>query len=200
MSLQHLHTYWFPSTAGWPDDQYGQRWFAGGEEVDDYLKTHFLGVVQTALDGGYVAEAQRDDQLAVARIVALDQLPRNVYRGTERAFAGDTLALRGTREMMEAGRYERLTVSEKVFVLMPLEHAEELAAQEDSVRLFTELCNTAPPEQQGMAQGWIQYATEHRDVIARFGRFPYRNKVLGRASTPEEERWLAEGANTYGQG
>ena len=132
--------------------------------MDDYLKTHFLGVVQAALDGGYVAEAARDDQLAVARIVALDQLPRNVYRGTERAFAGDTLALRGTREMMEAGRYERLTVSEKVFVLMPLEHAEELAAQEDSVQLFTELCNTAPPEQQGMAQGVdsIRYRTSRR--------------------------------------
>ena len=117
----------------------------------------------------------------------LDQFTRNVFRHTAKAFAGDSLALAAAQTMLATGQDGELAPVQRVFVYLPLEHAEDLRLQDESVRLFTALQASTPD-----AQGWLDYAHRHREVIARFGRFPHRNAALGRHATPEETAFLSQ--------
>jgi uncharacterized protein (DUF924 family) len=119
----------------------------------------------------------------VALVLLLDQFTRNIFRGTAKAFAGDPRALELAQRCIADGRYHRLPAIHRVFVLMPLEHSEQLAIQQQCVALFEELISVSGLEQ---ISGFNRYAAAHRDVIARFGRFPHRNAILGRESTPAE--------------
>ena len=129
------------------------------------------------------------DRGRVALILLLDQFTRNIYRDTPAAFSGDTPALTLAREAIAAGQHQRLPAIHQVFLGMPLEHAEDLEAQEACVALFAELESlTGEPA----LTDFRQYAEAHRDVIAHFGRFPHRNPILGRESTDAELAWLRE--------
>ena len=119
---------------------------------------------------------------ALAAAIVLDQFPRNMYRGTAKAFATDDLAIRLARQAIENKVDEHLTPAERLFLYMPFQHSEILADQEHAVMLFKALGQ----------ENALRYAIEHRDIIARFGRFPHRNRALGRQSTPEEEVFLQE--------
>jgi len=122
----------------------------------------------------------RDPQTALASVIALDQFPRNMFRGSSRTFATDPLALALSREMVASGHDRHLDKEGRLFCYLPFEHSEALADQERAVELISSL---------GDAE-LTRYAEAHLDIIRRFGRFPHRNGVLGRPSTPEELSFL----------
>lgn len=164
---EEVHSFWFEEKAG--------QWFVKDAALDAEIAERFGAWIDCAAEGG-LEEWKETPQGWVALVVLLDQFPRNIYRNSPRAFAYDEAAKRVTLEAQERGVDRELSDKEREMLYMPLMHAEDLNLQELSVARFAELGGEP-----------LRYAKMHRDLIARFGRFPYRNKVLGRASTPEEE-------------
>jgi uncharacterized protein (DUF924 family) len=132
-------------------------------------------------------------------IVLLDQFPRHMFRGSARAFAYDTQALALTLSGMQSAADAALDVVERIFFYMPLQHAESREVQEESLAAYRRLQSEAPQELQVPFAATLRSAENHRAIIERFGRFPHRNRVLGRESTPEETRWLRTGGKSFGQ-
>lgn len=159
-----------------------QEWFARDAAVDASIRTRF-----DALHERLLSTQAREVELEGARatqaaVLVLDQFSRNLYRGDARAFAADPLARQLAREALVCGEDAALPSEQRLFLYLPFEHSEELADQELSLNLHEQLGN----------EDWLRYARAHRDLIARFGRFPHRNAVLGRESSPEELAALAE--------
>ncbi|HEX7031192.1 MAG TPA: DUF924 family protein [Gammaproteobacteria bacterium] len=176
-----------------------QRWFGGADAFDAEIRERFGALIDTALEGG-LADWEDDVPSRLALILLLDQFPRNVFRRTARAFAGDERALGLARRTVANGEDERLAPAERFFLLMPYQHAEDRDTQAEGVRLFEELAALAVPGPlKKMLASGLEYARKHCDIIARFGRFPYRNAVLGRETTAEEEKWLTESGERFGQ-
>jgi uncharacterized protein (DUF924 family) len=171
-----------------------KKWFNGGKDFDAELEAKFLPLLET-LSAGPLAEdwAARGAKGRLAAIIVLDQMSRNIFRGSPRAFAQDRLALHLCKEGLEKGEDEDLAEAERVFFYLPLEHSEALDDQDWAVALFTALYNTAREDFREYTKTTMDYAIQHRDAIRQFGRFPHRNKVVARTSTPEELEWLAEG-------
>jgi uncharacterized protein (DUF924 family) len=164
-----------------------QQWFAdGGPELDERVRARFGALVAAARRGAldHWATAPRG---RLALILVLDQFPRHVFRGAADAFASDATAQTLAREGIDAGMDEELALSERQFFYMPLMHAENREVQALSVERFTALRDAA--------QAALGFALDHRDVVEQFGRFPHRNAVLGRASSAEEQAFLASGAS-----
>jgi uncharacterized protein (DUF924 family) len=134
----------------------------------------------------------------LALILLLDQFPRSAYRGSSRAFAQDHQALSLTVSGMQIGADAALDAVERLFFYMPLMHAEGLAVQEESVAAYRRVLAEAPPALRELFQQSLASALEHRDVIARFGRFPHRNRALERDDTEEEAAWLAAEGRVFG--
>ena len=174
--------YWFA-----PGPERTARWFRGDAATDADVRGRFASTLESAtrgeLDGWTATPRGR-----LALIVVLDQFSRTVHRGTPRAFAQDARALALCLDGLACGEDRALAPDERAFFYLPLEHAEDAAMQARSVACFEALAAEAPG-----AAGFLDYAHEHRDVIARFGRFPHRNTILGRCSTPDEEAFLAAG-------
>lgn len=179
----------FPS----PDtaDQRMQRWFVKDAANDAQVRERFGYAMEAALAGAF-DDKGGDTRDWLALLILLDQFPRNVFRETPRAFAGDAKALALALAGIARGDDENVDPMARLFCYLPLEHSEQLAMQEKSVALFRRFQQQATNDSAAMAKGWLDYAIQHRDVIARFGRFPHRNAVLGRKSTPEEVAYLAE--------
>jgi len=133
----------------------------------------------------------------LALILLTDQFPRNIYRESARAFAFDAKALAWCLEGMASGLHLALRPIQRVFFYLPLEHTESLAYQERSVRLFKKLLDSVSADQKPAFASFFDFAVHHRNIIARFGRFPHRNKILGRSSTPEELAFLAEPGSSF---
>jgi uncharacterized protein (DUF924 family) len=176
---------------GLPAEAKRRRWFGGGAAVDAELRERFGAEVEAALAGRREAWAGTPHG-RLALVILLDQFPRNIFRGTARAFAGDALALRHAEAAVAAGEDTRLVSIERQFLYLPFEHAEDPAQQARSVALFERLAGQAAPALRDGLQEALDYARRHQVVIERFGRFPARNAALGRASTPEERAFLAE--------
>ena len=175
-------TYWFA-----PGPERTARWFRGDAATDADVRRRFASTLESAAHGeldGWAATPRG----RLALIVVLDQFSRNVHRGTARAFAQDAHALALCVAGLARGDDRALAPEERAFFYLPLEHAEDAAMQARSVACFEALAAEAPEQ-----SGFVDYAREHRDVIARFGRFPHRNAILGRRSTPDEEAFLAAG-------
>ena len=137
----------------------------------------------------------------MALILALDQLPRNLYRGEAKAFGFDARALEIALAWIEAGHDERVPPLLSAFGYLPLEHAEDLAMQRRCVSLFAALATRVgrvEPAQREQFDGFKSYADRHLAVVERFGRFPHRNALLGRESTEEERAWLDSDGETFG--
>ena len=159
-----------------------RAWFNGGEAFDRQCEALFLAAHLAA------ARREHEDWLdsaegALALLLLLDQIPRNVFRGSGHAFASDGLARHYAERALAAGHDAAFEPELRAFFYLPFEHSEELADQQRSVALFEALGN----------QTYTQYAVEHRRVIERFGRFPHRNRALGRTSTADEQAWLDAG-------
>ena len=166
-------------------------WFRKSDATDATIARRFGALIESALRGdlaGWAVSARG----ALAQILLLDQFTRNVFRHTPRAFAGDAQARAGAQAMLAARQHEALLPVQRGFVYLPFEHAEDLPAQAESVRLFTQLAAVAPD-----TQGMLDYALQHHAVIARFGRFPHRNELLNRASTALELTFLAQPGSRF---
>ncbi|APA70718.1 DUF924 family protein [Janthinobacterium sp. 1_2014MBL_MicDiv] len=178
-----------------PDEPgYGQAraaWFRKDDGFDAQIRDRFGALIDAAIDGG-LRDWEATPHGALARLIVLDQLTRNVYRGTPRAFAGDPQALALAVSMTEQGLDRQLAPMLRAFVYLPFEHAEDLAMQARAVELF-QLLSQAQPGFDGM----LDYAARHQEVIARFGRFPHRNAILGRASTPPEVTFLRQPGSSF---
>jgi len=160
------------------------EWFRKNPAFDALIRERFGAFVEQALAGAFPSWDE-DGRGAVARILLLDQFPRNLFRKQPEAFAGDGLALAAAEALLARQADQALPPIMRVFAYLPFEHAESPAAQERSVACFEALAARWPE-----AAGYLDYARRHRAVIARFGRFPHRNEILGRASTPEERVFL----------
>lgn len=174
-------------------------WFAPNEEFDKQVAERFSTLIDEA-DSGALITWYSSPQSMLALILVLDQFPRNVYRGTPRAFASDADALSACGSCISSGNHLNLNVFERLFAYMPLQHAESLPMQELSVIMFTELRDSAPsPEIEAELEGALSYAKLHLEIMERFGRFPHRNEILGRQSTEQEIEYLNSGGETFGQ-
>lgn len=181
----------------WPTQDLGKRWFGGGAELDADIRARFGAAVDEALAGG-LQDWEQTPLHRLALVILLDQFPRNIFRGTARAFAGDARAQQLVRQAVAAGEDLRLPWVARLFLYMPLMHAESPALQDECVERFTRLVADAPEALKQRLQGNLDYAHQHRDIITLFGRFPYRNTVLGRADTPAEKDFLEKGPR-FGQ-
>lgn len=191
--------FWFGDglTRDWPTDNRSALWFGGGAEQDAVVRERFGALVEQALGGGLVGWEQRVEE-RLALVLLLDQFTRNVFRGQPRAFAGDGRAQRLVMQTLALGQDTALPRVARVFLYMPLMHAESLALQETCVQRFQALVQSSPPELQDTLAGNLRFAEQHRDIVQRFGRFPHRNVALGRADTAEEAAFLTDGPR-FGQ-
>ena len=186
-----IYRFWFgePGDPGFVDGR--EMWFKGGPDFDETLRRNFLTDHQRAASGAL--DHWRDDwRGCLALILLLDQFPRNMFRATPRSFASDSKALGIARHALDAGHTSGRHSVEKCFFYLPFEHSEAIEDQQRCVALFEA---QAPHK---LREDWINYAIEHRDIIAQFGRFPYRNEILGRQSTADEIAFLAETGTNFG--
>ena len=165
---------------------------------DDTIRRRFGTLLERAADGELGAWAD-GPRRRLSLILLLDQFPRNIYRGTARAFAYDDQALALTLSGMQSAADAALDVVERVFFYMPLQHAETREVQDESVAAYRRLLTEAPGELHTFFAGSLRSAENHRALIEQFGRFPHRNDILGRTSTPPEIEWLKQGGATFGQ-
>ncbi len=179
-SPERVLEFWF-SPASRP------RWFVRSEAFDREIRERLGELHARAAAGGLDGWATTPHG-ALALVVLLDQVPRNAYRGTPEMFASDAKAREIARAAIDAGHDRDLTQEERLFMYLPLEHSEDLADQERCVELVREL--DEQPQ-------WLGYAIRHRDIVARFGRFPHRNAVLGRESTAEEREFLQQPGSSF---
>ena len=178
-------------------------WFGGdttelGRLRDEHMRARFGELLELAASGDLASWAD-GPRRRLSLILLLDQFPRNMFRGSPRAFAHDAEALALTLSGMQSAADAALDPVERMFFYMPLQHAESREAQDESVAAYRRLLAEAPGELRAPFAGASRSAENHRAIIERFGRFPYRNKVLGRESTAAEEDWLRKGGERFGQ-
>ncbi|GAA5235787.1 DUF924 domain-containing protein [Verticiella sediminum] len=188
---QSVLDFWF-LPAGQPGHM-GQRqaWFAKDPVFDAEVRERFGPWVEQALTGG-LRDWEAQPEGALARVLLLDQFPRNVFRDTPRAYAGDVPAVELALRMIDAGWDLMLPPVQRQFVYLPLMHAEDIALQERCVALYTALAAQAPEHRSA-----LDFAYRHRDIVLRFGRFPHRNQVLGRAGTADEAEFLKTPGSSF---
>jgi len=158
-----------------------ERWYAKDDAFDQELRDRFMGTWEAARDGKLTAW-QDSDEGALALLIVLDQFPRNMFRNDARAFSTDALARSVAARAIAEGRDRRIEQGMRSFMYLPFEHSEDMADQERSIALFEPLGADS-----------LKWAVLHADIIRKFGRFPHRNAVLGRTTTPEEAAFLDEG-------
>jgi uncharacterized protein (DUF924 family) len=171
-------------------------WFGKQDSQDVDARERFAGLVEQAL-AGELTDWADSPQGWLALILLLDQLPRMIFRDSPQAFAGDDLARQLVLAGLDEEQEEALAPLQRVFVYLVLEHAEDLLLQDEAVRRFTRLLSVAAPAERAVYADYLDYAERHRQVIARFARFPHRNAVLGRPSTAEELAFLREPGSRF---
>ncbi|MEO8135139.1 MAG: DUF924 family protein [Betaproteobacteria bacterium] len=182
---QSVLDFWFLPPAAPGFGEVRSEWFRKDPTFDEAIREQFGGLIEAAL-GGALDHWDIKTRGALARIIVLDQFTRNLFRNTARAFAGDAQALSAARALVDTASDRALPPVERWFVYMPFEHAEDIVMQERAITLFTAL------EADSKLDNLVGYAVRHRDIIARFGRFPHRNRMLDRASTPDEIEFLKQ--------
>ncbi len=183
--------------SGWPSRDMGKQWFGGSVELDQQIAQRFGAAVTQALGGG-LSDWEDQPLSRLALVILLDQFPRNMYRGKAQAFAGDERAQALVTDALAQGLHTQLPWVGRMFLYMPLMHAEDLVLQEEGVRRFRELAGEVPEDLRVTLTSSLRFAEQHRDIIARLGRFPYRNNALGRTNTALEFEFLKDGPR-FGQ-
>ncbi|MBS0319586.1 MAG: DUF924 domain-containing protein [Proteobacteria bacterium] len=166
-----------------------KEWFRKDAAFDATIRERFGALIARALAGG-LGDWCVAPHGSLARVIVLDQFTRNAFRDTAEAFAGDARALATAQDALDRGFDRTLAPLERWFLYMPFEHSESLAMQDRAIALFAALADEGLP-------GPLDWARRHRDVIARFGRFPHRNVMLGRASTAEELAFLRQPGSSF---
>ena len=181
---QDVIDYWIGEASASPDaaGKKHKLWFGKSQETDAEIRKRFGELLETLSDLPSAEDwAARGPRERLAVIIVLDQFSRNIYRGTPLAFATDWIALREARLAVDEGVDTGVGLHERCFLYLPFEHSEALEDQDRAVELFALLGD----------ERYHDYAVKHREVIRQFGRFPHRNALLGRNSTPEELEYLA---------
>lgn len=198
-AAESLLAFWFgpPGPDGRSDEEHRRRWFMKDDAFDKALRERFLD------EHAAVVARQREDWLTTPRgrlayVIMLDQLSRNMFRNTTGMFAHDAQARQAAVDGLERGDDAKLHHEQRAFLYMPLMHSELMADQERCIELFTALRDDAPDEaSRSAADNGLKFAKMHRDIIARFGRFPHRNAVTGRTSTAAEIDFLRQPGSSF---
>ena len=167
----------------WTDEIGPNGWYFGGEKIDAVIRKRFEPL-WVALMAGEHSDWALSPKGALARIIVLDQFSRNMFRDSAKSFAADERALRLAREAIKAGQDLEIPEPTRQFFYLPFMHSEDIDVQNECVQLFESKMNNAEN---------LIHAKAHREVVARFGRFPYRNEALGRETTDEEADWMERG-------
>jgi uncharacterized protein (DUF924 family) len=190
--------FWFgpPGRAAEIAGRQTRLWFGKSPENDRAVTDRFSATLVAAA-AGELAPWAATPRGRLALVIVLDQFPHHIHRDRPQAFATDPQALALSLAALDAGENAQLAPIERVFLYLPLEHAESLAMQERSVALFENLAHKAAADERALFDNFLDYARQHRDVVARFGRFPHRNAILGRPSTPEEVEFLKQPGSRF---
>lgn len=199
--VRSIVDYWLGPSPEGPDAADAQRkmWYEGGPDVDAEIVERFGDHVVQARDGA-LDDWQGTSEGALALVILLDQFTRNIYRGTLGAYCGDDAAFAIATRAVAAGLDRALSVPGRIFLYHPFHHSEVLAEQDRVASLLEALEHEAPDEWKAYVRRSVEGFGRHRDIVARFGRFPHRNRVLERVCTPEEIAYLEGGPETFGQG
>jgi len=190
--------FWFGTEADDADvaSERAKLWWTKRDDTDLLIRERFEAWVRKAAQ--HELDAWADTPRGrLALIILTDQFPRNIYRNTPAAFGCDALARLWCKEGLRKGEHLSLRPIERVFFYLPLEHAESIEDQEQAVALFRELADGVGAAGKDVFAGFLDYAVRHREVIARFGRFPHRNRILGRESTEEEAAFLLQPGSSF---
>jgi uncharacterized protein (DUF924 family) len=197
-SYEDVLLFWFGSldAEGQATPDTMQRWFKKDLAFDQELRERFLPLHQSLLRG------ERADWLRTVRgrlgaVIVLDQFSRNMFRDTQDMYGADELGLAAARGLVDDGAHLALPSAERGFCYMPFMHSEALPDQEQCVALFEAMLEGTPDALRQTVEQNVRYARAHRDIVARFGRFPHRNTILGRTSTGDEVAFLKEPGSSF---
>ena len=196
--IEDILDFWFGelNEHGCSTPEHRKRWWTKSDAFDESIQHYFLDDYEAIVAGE--REAWRSTARgALAYIIVLDQFSRNTFRGTAKMFAADELAREVCREGLDAGFDAELSFDERVFFYLPLEHSESMDDHELCLELFESLLDSAPELLQADAKYYLDFALQHKAIIERFGRYPHRNKILGRASSDEEAKFLQEPGSSF---
>lgn len=198
--IEEILSYWFGQVEDTmlPSAHRTEIWFGRKKETDEEIKLKFSEDYKKAVAGEY-ADWEQDPHGTLALIILFDQFSRHLFRQTGLAFGQDQKALDLCLQGIQKEFDHSLSLIERVFFYLPLEHAENLEMQTTSVRAFQILVNLSFPETRSIYENFLNYAIKHYEVIKRFGRFPHRNILLGRPSTAEEIEFLKTPGSSFGQ-
>ncbi len=190
--------FWFGEldAQGRATEERSARWFKKDPAFDEELRRRF-GALYEAISGEARQDWLEEPWSRLAYVIVLDQFSRNMFRDTSEMFARDPQALAAARGGVKAGQDRQLPRDPRTFIYMPLMHAEDVAAQDRCVELFAAMANEYEGEAQKALRRTLKYAVMHRDIVARFGRFPHRNAVLDRESTAEELAFLEQPNSSF---
>jgi uncharacterized protein (DUF924 family) len=183
--------FWFGDERAAAYPRLRDEWFQKRSEFDAAIREHFMTVHQRGAQGE-LEHWRNTVPGALAYVILFDQFSRNMFRDSGEAFAFDGMALAAAKSAVANGFDVQLASAMRMFFYLPFEHSEALPDQERAVMLFQQLAQNEPT-----LAGVLEYARRHRDVIARFGRFPHRNRILRRPSTPDEEAFLREPGSSF---
>lgn len=196
--LEAILDFWFGelNEHGCSSPEHRKRWWTKSDAFDQAIQSHFLD------DYEAIVAAEREAWRSTARgalayIIVLDQFSRNMFRGTPKMFAADELAREVCREGLDAGFDAELSFDERVFFYLPLEHSESTNDHELCMELFEGLLESAPQLLEADAKYYLDFALRHKAIIERFGRYPHRNEILGRASSDDEAKFLEEPGSSF---
>jgi len=199
MDADEILNFWFAdsrtSVEALPRHQ--ARWFTPDTELDNEIRVRFGALPDQALTRE-LEHPQEDPNNLLAIVLVLDQFPRNLYRNTARAFAYDHAALKIANQLVGEITFRDLHPVEQAFALLPFEHSEMLDDQVRAVKLYEALAAQTPGPYQPFLRNALDFANRHYQIIERFGRFPHRNAILGRASSAGEKKFLEAGGDTFG--
>lgn len=197
--IESVLDFWFGNCGadGALDPAKRRMWFSSGQKYDAEIRKRFRKLHRRAARGEVDSEWAATPRGRIALIVVLDQFSRHIHRGTAAAFAQDPAAQRLAVAGLEQGADRALIPAQRAFFYLPYEHAENLELQQLAVRSLKRLAGEVAPAWRKDYDGFVDYSGFHRDIIERFGRFPHRNKVLGRVSSPEEMEFLEQPGSSF---
>ncbi len=192
--VQKIYLEWFGDSNPSPEGR--SIWWRSSPEFDESLRVTFLRFQRELISGKH-RQYLVTPQGRLAMIIAIDQFSRNMFRGKPEAFENDHLALSFAEDGLRLRDDRKLSLIERVFFYLPFEHSENIEVQERSVQLFQSLLQEAPEDKKASYEDNLLYAKRHHEIIQRFGRFPHRNTILGRSSSPEEIEFLKEPMSSF---
>lgn len=197
-TIRSVLDFWFGTldSEGCASPETREYWSIKDPDFDREIQKKFEGLYREIVAGEHEDWLETTEG-RVAYVVVIDQMPRNMYRGTEKMYASDEQALSVCLDAIEKGRDTQALFAHRNFLYMPLMHSENITVQDQCVALYTSWSDEVDGEQKEDVERRIGFAIRHRDIVARFGRFPHRNQILGRASTAEETLFLHQPGSSF---